>query len=403
MLTPSEIIARKSLVLQGEMSSADWEIMSAAVKERAFFSSRVASANFLDVCQAKISDLLADARNSDGAITSRAEVVSAIMRAAREEGIALGTNRLSDPGSEARANVIIDTNASMAAGYVQAEIANTYGARLAFPAQELVRIEEREKPRDWRRKWVESGGKLCAGRMVAVKGDPIWTAISRFGLPYPPFDYNSGMGVDAVSYDEAVALGVIDDGYQPPKESPLKEFNDGLEAGMKVSGPRSAQVQKLKEIFGDQIQYNAHTKSLRFDGAMIHNVVAQLQDEMAKGLKNTGVKAKPSVGRPSALFNAKVPGVEDSNLRLSPSNLWHTLQDHVGIDKDPGNNVALSARELGMIGHVWRSPDSVAPADDGVWELAKVAADGNIYRLFVSVEPNGGLVFHTFYKKKRKK
>jgi len=75
------------------------------------------------------------------------------------------------------ANVIIDTNAGMAAGYVRAEIANTYDARLAFPAQELVRIEERERPRDWRRRWIEAGGELHAGRMVALKGAPVWAAI----------------------------------------------------------------------------------------------------------------------------------------------------------------------------------------------------------------------------------
>ena len=250
-MTPDEFILRKSLVAAG-LSSDKWAELSAGIRDRAFFSSRVESIRFLDTCRTRIAELLANARNADGAKTSRAQVVSDIMRAARESGISTGTERLSDPGSEARANVIIDTNAGMAAGYVQAEIANTYGARLAFPAQELLRIEEREKPRDWRRRWAAAGGHLYAGRMVALKGDPVWVAISRFGVPYPPFDFNSGMGVDDISFDEAVALGVINADYKPPEKSPLKEFNESLEADMQFRDDKSWQI--LKKVFGDQIR-----------------------------------------------------------------------------------------------------------------------------------------------------
>lgn len=405
-MTPEEIILRKTLVLNGDMSSADWETVSAAVKDRAFFSSRVASANFLDVCQAKIAEILQHAKNSDGALVSRAEAVSAIMQAARAEGIYLGSERVSDPGSEARANVIIDTNAGLAAGYVQAEIANTYGARLAFPAQELVRIEKREQPRNWLVRWVKNGGRVYHGRMIALKGDPIWLKLSRFGVPYPPFDFNSGMGVEDVSRDEAISLGVIEDDYKPPKASPLKEFNDGLEASMKVDGPRSARFRELQEIFGDQIQYNQHTRKLYFDGAMIHDIVAKIKlhakrpDGRAALSK---IKAKPSLGRPSDMFckAASLPPYTDNPLRLPASNIIHLLNDHVGIDKDPNNNIALTERELGLIGHVWRNPTEVLPADEGRWMLVRRAADGGLYRLVVSADPNGGLVFHTFYKTKK--
>lgn len=402
-MTPEEVILRKALVLQGDMSSADWEVMSAAIKDRAFFSSRVASANFLDVCQSKLADLLAGATNQDGAVTSRAEVVSAIMQAARDEGIALGTNRLSDPGSAARANVIIDTNAGLAAGYVRAEVGNTYGARLAFPAQELVRIEERQEPRDWRRRWTDHGGKLYAGRMVALKGDPIWIAISRFGVPYPPFDFNSGMGVEDVSFDEAVSIGLIEDDYQPGQASPLDDFNKDLEASLKVSGPASPRLKALQSVFGEQVQFNNHTKSLYFDGSMIHNVVRQIRAEMSNGATTTAVKAKPSVGTASEMFRQKVGGLPnpDAVLKLPPSNILHVMQDHVVIDKD-SRNIPLTDRELGLIGHVWRNPNAVDPAKDGHWMLSKRAADGSLYRLIVSVDPNGGLVFHTFYKEKNK-
>ena len=219
-MTPSEYILRKSVVTQGRMSSTDWDLMDAAIKERAFVSSRVESVRFLDVCRSRIADLLENSRDADGALVSRARVVSDIMHAARDAGIARGTASLKDPGSYARANVIVDTNAGMAAGYVQAELANSHGARMAFPAQELLRFEDRERPRDWKSRWIAAGGKLYGDRMIALKEDPIWINISRFGQPYPPFDFNSGMGVEDVSYDEAVEL------YERYKQNILGVISD---------------------------------------------------------------------------------------------------------------------------------------------------------------------------------
>jgi len=78
---------------------------------------------------------------------------------------------------------------------------------------------------------------------------------------------------------------------------------------------------------------------------------------------------------------------------LPPSPTQESLQRY--------NNIALAERELGLIGHIWRNPDDVVPAEDGHWMLVKRAAGGGLYRLVVSAYPNGGLVFHTFYKTKK--
>lgn len=37
----------------------------------------------------------------------------------------------------------------------------------------------------------------------------MWKNLSRFGSPYPPFDYGSGMGVRNVDREESIAEGVI--------------------------------------------------------------------------------------------------------------------------------------------------------------------------------------------------
>lgn len=39
--------------------------------------------------------------------------------------------------------------------------------------------------------------------MIALKSDRVWTNFSRFGRPYPPSDFGSGMGVEDIDRDEA--------------------------------------------------------------------------------------------------------------------------------------------------------------------------------------------------------
>ena len=46
------------------------------------------------------------------------------------------------------------------------------------------------------------------GEMAAHITHPIWKAISRFGNPYPVYDFNSGMGDKILRLDEAKRLGV---------------------------------------------------------------------------------------------------------------------------------------------------------------------------------------------------
>jgi hypothetical protein len=79
-----------------------------------------------------------------------------------------------------------------------------------------------------------SNADYAAGRMIALKTDPIWTDISAFDLPYAPFDYNSGMDLRDIDRDEAVDLGLIDeDDTQNPEEL---SFNHGLQAAVGISG-----------------------------------------------------------------------------------------------------------------------------------------------------------------------
>ena len=91
--------------------------------------------------------------------------------------------------------------------------------------------------------------------MIALINDPIWEAISRFGLPYPPFDFNSGMGVAGVSRSDAIKLGVISPNAAPQRPQP-RNLNDDLAmtADVRAAALREALTASTGYVFdGDTL------------------------------------------------------------------------------------------------------------------------------------------------------
>ena len=136
---------------------------------------------------------------------------------------------LQDLTSFQRLNLIISTQTALMRGRGQ-QITGMSPARLKqFPAWELVRVGTSREPRRWggkylgtpankidfRPRWTIAGGTLYEGRMIALKGDPIWGELGSsenfedaLDTDYPPFAFNSGMGWREVSASECKALGV---------------------------------------------------------------------------------------------------------------------------------------------------------------------------------------------------
>ena len=122
-----------------------------------------------------------------------------------------------------------------------------------YPAQRFTRIEFREKPRDnWPQRWRDAaksvGNEGVSKRgMVALKTSPIWEALSKFGTPWPPFDWGSGMGLEDVSFDDAVKLGLIAEG------DTLEPLEDGFNTNLKTSVAGMAEdiLAQLEAAFGD--------------------------------------------------------------------------------------------------------------------------------------------------------
>lgn len=121
----------------------------------------------------------------------------------------------------------IDTNVSLLRrhrDYERREQHWDVGAMEFYPAFEL-RFFRREIPtRDWNAEWQKLGGKIYDGKLIARKDDPIWLAISDFGYPFEPFDFDQSVWLSDVSDQELAKHGLIID-PKTVKLQPLKPFN----------------------------------------------------------------------------------------------------------------------------------------------------------------------------------
>ena len=224
-------------VMPTGLSSAELrEQLGLDVLRRSLFASRLDNAGDVQWLHDQLTDLI----NGKGNIATVRTAWQARLDARGYTAPSVDEeDTITDLRSLKRSNLILQTNLQMAQGYGRFVQGQDQAILDHWPAQELYRQEARHEHRDWPTIWREHGGANKfygsnpdypgAGRMIALKNDPIWVAISRFGNPYPPFDYNSGMGVRGVTRKEAVALGIIDPGtrIQPVKLS----FNHGLRAG----------------------------------------------------------------------------------------------------------------------------------------------------------------------------
>ena len=217
----AEDILQKA-ILPTELSSAEIRAKYArALRERSFFSARVAEAGYLqrlrDACAAY-------ARGDISAADARLSLTGWIESAGfSPDGTPLeGAQGLGDPRSQARMNLIIKTQRETAASLAKIERSRDPAVASLFPAWELVRFAARQNPRqNWTARW-NAAGDACGwegaarGRMVALKTSPIWQELGAgaggyndtLGNPYPPFAWASGMDWREVPAAEAESLGL---------------------------------------------------------------------------------------------------------------------------------------------------------------------------------------------------
>jgi hypothetical protein len=237
-MTPALSQAIRKLARSGKLpttlSAKELSKISEQIRERAVFSARVSNAQILDEIRHVATAV------SRGELTQK-QGIATLKSFVKAEGYTPEPGEegtIKDLLSPARLKLIVKTNAGMAKGYGQHVAAQENLA--SAPWQELYRREARNEPRDWISRWRGAGGRLSAGRMIAPVNAPIWSMISGFGLPYPPFDYNSGMWTRQLSERKVGKKA-------PPQTKEAPKFNETLKSEAVIRDP-NLRRQLLKDL-----------------------------------------------------------------------------------------------------------------------------------------------------------
>ena len=222
-------------------NSAQLAALPAALRDEAMFSSKVSDARILQAAKDRIAAIVQPEGRAPGQSMNTATAREQIRDLLKSLGYAPEQGKegsIEDLTSRSRLDLIIDTNVAMARGRGQWTATQDADVLDEWPCQELYRAEDREHERNWAQRWRAAGGKLYGvssepdfnfRRAIARKNDPIWYRISRFGKPWPPFDFNSGMDVEDVDREEAIALGVISERESvDPKHAPALNLSAPL-------------------------------------------------------------------------------------------------------------------------------------------------------------------------------
>ena len=275
-------------------------------------------------------------------------------------------------------------------------------AILAFPAYELVRVERRKLPRDWSARWKKAAnevnweGVARNGSMIALKTSPIWAALSRFGNPFPPFDFNSGMGVRDIKKSKCREIGLLGEDEQP--EIPdTPNFNGNLTASVPF-GKDSTEYGKLREKFGDQIQFNEEKKEVQWRSDLFKDMFEK------KGNFNIRLGKIQKTGILPELEQA----VGDNSLTMNKSNWLDTKRPdgtdhrtHFFQEPDHPENIPLKPGDIDMLPSIWRNPDAGRKLQRDLYELRVDAVDGGAFVLQVKVN-NGKPSPWSFFRTTKK-
>lgn len=239
-----------------KLRTAEWQKVAPQLRNSAQFSAGVESVRVTQLIQDDIGQILSHYRNANGALTERSGFMRDLAELAENLGLRRGAGEgrggLTDLGSVARTELIYQQQVSQAYGFAGHKAALDEDALDAAPAQELVRIRDAKQPRDWQARWAEAGGQLYGVRMIALKTSPVWTTLSRFGTPWPPFDFNSGMWTEDILRPEAEALGVIVPHAKLYAEQPA--LTDHLQ--LRIADLGDVERGMLGKIFGNQISFS---------------------------------------------------------------------------------------------------------------------------------------------------
>lgn len=251
----AERMSRARAEMPTDLSTAELRDLGADVLARSVFTARGTSAIFTSRIKEVVDELAAGNLSEGQARTALWECLKAIgytpeggfpqASSATTPGQAGDEGKvppalkgtLQDLSSFRRLDLIVRTQAELMQGAGAQWRGHQPEMLKAYPAWELVRKDPKTAPRNWsgdapskkdpRPRWIIAGGELKEGRMIALKGDPIWGELGSYdnfpdalGVDHPPFAFNSGMGWRAVPDSEVQRLGIVG----PDGETPADWF-----------------------------------------------------------------------------------------------------------------------------------------------------------------------------------
>ena len=230
-------IVDKIVVPDDEWDQQDWIDEEENIETRAFFSSRVENARFLNRAKKHLEDRIQNTvedtpKGKALKAGGRADFVRSMRDFMVKEGMAnedefRDAEGVTDIRSESRLKLIYDTNLRQAYGYGGWKQGQKPAILRRYPAQRFRRSFKVNEPRPLHE---ENDGE------VRLKSDEsFWlemnsSEIGGFEVPFGPWGFNSGMGVEDVSREDAAALGLSVDGVKPVKA----ELNENLQASVKT-------------------------------------------------------------------------------------------------------------------------------------------------------------------------
>jgi len=415
-------------IMPTTMTTAELQALDKAIRERSFFSAQNTITEALERMKAVVGSILepmqetrparATPENPLGLTTvgfdpasARAELKQ-LYDAMGYEPEPGKEGTIEDFASAARLKLVVDTNVQIAQGYGQVRQGQDEGALDAFPAWELVRVEEREVPRGFKRikggeleevegdSWPErfqlagaqsgtdEGWVLTEdGRMVALKNHPIWEKLGSsdlfkdaLDLDYPPFAFNSGMGFDDVPYEEAVAVGVL----EPGQEVKPRGVSFALPESLKQKAMANRKWWEELLVNAGEVGNPYHDAHGRFTSGS-SAISLQKTDQRAFSGESVELKEHPSkqevgaLGEKIIIAHLKAQGLSDARpLNEAKANYAVDLvQDHGAIEVKTGlaSNGKSAQQWRATIGQPGKAETEwlkkASPEDKAAWNEKK--------------------------------
>ncbi len=260
---------RDKQAVGSSMDTAAWREVPAAIRNKAFFSATLTSAQVARRMQDYIDDFLSQDRdvNERGqeffSSQGRSEFVAKFRRMMMDEGFGkvlpdgsiapdINDNDLRDLRSCRRLQLIFDTQVEQAYSYGQFLEGQDEDILDIWPCWKFVRVRPVMSPRPYH--------DTALGQIRRKDDLDFWLSLNRdFQVPWGPWGFNSGCGTEDVDRAEAEADGAIkpSDRVKPI----VREFNDRLQQSVAGLGPdvRSwikRQLGDMVTIHGDKAIYN---------------------------------------------------------------------------------------------------------------------------------------------------